>query len=91
MSDPHYSNDKIDSSFQEIKQILMFQNKTLDEIKAQTTKTNGRVTKLEGWRSWGAGAIAIVVVLVIPLIVFIFQDSIQQLRNEITQLKLNGK
>jgi len=43
MPEPDYSNREIDRMFQEIKVLLM-------DIKEQTTKTNGRVTKLEFWK-----------------------------------------
>lgn len=40
MPDPDYSNREIDRMFSEITQ-------SLDRIEKQTTKTNGRVTRLE--------------------------------------------
>lgn len=43
MPESDYSNREIDRMFQEIKVLLM-------DIKEQTTKTNGRVTKLEFWK-----------------------------------------
>lgn len=43
MPEVDYSNREIDRMFSEIKDLLI-------EIKEQTTKTNGRVTKLEFWR-----------------------------------------
>ena len=43
MPESDYSNREIDRMFQEIKVLLM-------DIKEQTTKTNGRVTKLELWK-----------------------------------------
>lgn len=43
MPDPDYTNREIDRMFQEIKVLLI-------DIKEQTTKTNGRVTKLEFWK-----------------------------------------
>ena len=63
--DNRYSNREIKAFFNEIKD-------TLERIETQTTKTNGRVNKLENWRSYLLGGIAIissiVVVIVIPLL-----------------------
>ena len=42
MSEP-YTNRELDVKFEQIVQLL-------HEIKEQTTKTNGRVTKLEFWK-----------------------------------------
>lgn len=41
-----------------------------DDIKAiltQTRLTNGRVTKLEGWKSFMTGGMAILTIVVVPL------------------------
>jgi len=46
----------------------------LSEIKNQTTKTNGNVTSLKLSRAWMTGAIAVIIVIVLPLIVYIFTN-----------------
>jgi hypothetical protein len=43
-----YSNRELDRMFAEIKELLV-------DIKEQTTKTNGRVTKLEFWKEGTTG------------------------------------
>ena len=41
-----------------------------ETIIVQTTKTNGRVTELEGWKSKMTGALIILNVIVWPLVLF---------------------
>lgn len=40
---------------------------SLDRIETQTTRTNGRVSRLEGWREWITGGIAAFSIILIPL------------------------
>lgn len=65
MSDQPYTNRELDSHFLEIKE-------TLSRIEIQTTRTNGRVNKLENWRSVLIGGWSIVTFLVIPLLTYIY-------------------
>lgn len=52
-----YSNREIDRMFKDIMD-------TLERIETQTTRTNGRVSALEGQRNWAAGAAAVVVPII---------------------------
>lgn len=79
--DDNYSNREIDRMFLEIQQ-------TLGRIEGQTTKTNGHVAdafreinKLKIWRASNSVAIAIIVVVVIPLCVYIFNRAISRIDN----------
>ena len=84
--DAPYSNREIDSHFQEIKE-------TLSRIESQTTKTNGRVTRLESWKNtsigW-TGGVGACLFIIIGLSVFIFKSEINNLslQEEKTQTAL---
>jgi hypothetical protein len=64
MNDRPYSNREIDDHFEEVKEILA-------RIEAQTTKTNGRVTKIEQWIEFAKGAVAITTLILVPIIGFL--------------------
>lgn len=81
MHEVDYSNREIDTKFFNLKehidenhQVVM---ETLDRIEKQTTKTNGRVSSLENWRSWIVGGLAVFAFLVIPLLVYAFNLAIK--------------
>ena len=62
--DTPYSKRELDYRFDEITDHLRKQDLSLDKILIQTTKTNGRVSKLEQWRSvliWGFGTLIVVI------------------------------
>ena len=50
---------------------------TLKTILEQTTKTNGRVNKLEGWKMYLSGGIALFCLIILPVIFFVIKDSTQ--------------
>ena len=70
MTDVPYSNREIDSHFKEIKD-------TLARIESQTTKTNGRVDNLENWRSYTAGAIAVIILIGVLIVGFLITKVLE--------------
>jgi len=55
-------------------------NRTLNEVLEQTKKTNGRVSKLENWRSYMLGALAALTALVLPIVFMIASEIISHLK-----------
>lgn len=49
--------------------------KTLEEIKAQTTKTNGRVSKLENKYAMIVGGLIVVSAIVVPIFLDVVRNS----------------
>lgn len=75
--DKDYSNREIDMMFRETKESLAELKNILLEIKEQTTKTNGRVTRLEFWKEGltakVSGIVASITIAWILLKQFIFK------------------
>lgn len=61
MTDTPYQN-------REIKEMFGDMEKALGRIEAQTTATNGRVSKLENWKYFISGGMSIITVIVVPLL-----------------------
>jgi len=64
-----YSNRELDRMFKEIQD-------TLQRIETQTSRTNGRVTRLEMWRQYILGALAIISMVVIPIVLYLANQII---------------
>lgn len=78
MNDIPYSNRELDQKFDqltdamaEMKEDIM---QVLERIEAQTTKTNGRVSKLEGWRAWITGGLAVSGIIILPLATYVLYE-----------------
>ena len=48
----------------------------LDKIFVQTERTNGRVSSLERWRSYVAGAMAVILLFVVPIAINMAKDAL---------------
>lgn len=67
-------------------------NDTLKRIETQTLKTNGSVISLKGWRTGLAMCISVVAFVVIPLVVYSFNLSQENLKQSILlEIKNYGK
>ena len=73
-----FSQRELESHFEEVKI-------QLDRIEAQTIRTNGRVGKLENWQSLIIGGASIISFVVIPTIVWIFNERTGAIRDNLTQ------
>ena len=78
-----YSKREIDMIKENLKEEMLTSHKNIQEkldlILSQTTKTNGRVNKLENWQSYLVGAWVVVSVFVIPTIIYVYtQDKNEQ-------------
>ena len=63
-----YSDRELEGHFSDVKEALEKQNVTLAQILAQATKTNGRVSRLEDWRTaiaWGFGFMVTAIMFVV--------------------------
>ena len=65
-----YSKREIDTFMQEIRD-------QLNRIEAQTTKTNGRVSKLENWRGFITGGLAILSAIMLPIVFILISSYIK--------------
>jgi hypothetical protein len=89
MEPSHYSNREIDLMLNTIKaHIDEAVACPLARIEAQTIKTNGRVGKLENWRNYIAGGIAVLTFIGIPLLSY-YINSLEDTKNKLAEQVLN--
>lgn len=61
MPEQDFTNREITEMFKDI-------TNGLSRVEAQTTKTNGRVSEMERWRSFMTGGMAVLVTIVVPVL-----------------------
>lgn len=78
MKESPYTNRELDDHFNDVKTVLA-------RIECQTTKTNGRVNKLEAWRSLLVGAWFVAYCMVIPLLAYLYTNQMNYFKEIINQ------
>lgn len=61
-------------SKREIDQLHTGLHEKLDSILSEARKTNGRIGKLEQWRSFITGGLAVLSVLVVPVLIYVIRQ-----------------
>lgn len=69
MTPPKYNESALDILFKNITEKFDSVHKKLDEILDQTTLHNGRMSKLELWRSYITGGLAVIIMLLVPVVI----------------------
>lgn len=75
MTAPEHVEDPFATEFLDDHQILRELYRRVVRIEDQVTRTNGRVGRLEDWRSFTTGALAVVVMVVVPLFLWMVQGG----------------
>ena len=65
--DTPYLNRELDEKFSDIKEAL-------ERIEAQTTRTNGRVGRLEHWQAYVIGFCACITLLILPVLMVLVNN-----------------
>lgn len=67
----NYSNREINLMFQEQNGKISEIHSDIKAVLEQTTKTNGRVGRLEQWKGFMQGGLAILSLMVVPVLIYL--------------------
>lgn len=81
--EPEYSKRELDEHFRRMNERFDAQDKKLVSIDEQTKKTNGNVGSLKAWRFGITMCLGLIAFLVLPLIIYSFRLSQENLKNTI--------
>ena len=81
--DKPYSKRELDDHFGTVKTSFKTVNTKLDEISTNVKNTNGRVKQLEMWRFGMVMSGSVITFAVIPLIMFIYFDKVNNIEKNI--------
>jgi len=90
MPEEPYTKREQDYHFQVILDRMDKQDVVLKRIEDQTIKTNGRVSRLEWWRSsivWAGSVLGIICLTFIPIFLSQMREQRKELRLEIGSIK----
>jgi hypothetical protein len=69
MTEIPYSNREIDQFNSDLRQDILGLHAKIDKVLEQTTRTNGRLRTLEGWKMFVNGIMAVLITLIVPVFV----------------------
>lgn len=81
--DENYSKRELDEHFKDVQKQFEVQNTLLRDLNTKVGIQNGSVGNLKAWRTGITMTIAVLAFLVIPLIIYSFQISQENLKNSI--------
>ena len=55
-------------SNREIREMVKDTNQAIARVEIQTTRHNGRMTRMEEWRAFQSGAMAVICTLIVPIL-----------------------
>lgn len=71
MAETRFNNREIKLMFQEQNGKIADIHTDVKEVLEQTKKTNGRVGRLEQWKGFITGGLAVITVLIVPILIYL--------------------